>query len=323
MATIKVFDIEELTPEQQAQYGAFQASSIVSDAMGIFNTRVFEPTLNYVRPVNEQLIGDPTVDANIIIGTDRPSQISGPGYGSIGAQKANCIDMVVGRMASVRNGRGPTTGTFVNPSFASDAARIYISQMTDVDTNFGVADGRTGNIKGRSAIGMKADAIRLVGREGIKIITGPSFDFEGAGSGNGESNSKGGDLEPAPFIELIAGNVTEENESNNGQKYIQGVGRGENIVECIEALTELVNRLLGAMMNFAFLQTSFNAAVMVNIWPFHASHSAIGTVCNQQILTSVQNPLSHIRNELNTTFSSNYLTVSGDKYIVSKTVFST
>ena len=288
-----------------------------------FNTRVFEPTLNYLRAQNEQLLGDPTVDANIVIGTDRPSQISGPGYGSYGAQKANSIDMVVGRMSAARSGKGPTNGTFVNPSFAADAARIYISQMTDVDTNFGIADGRTGNIKARAAIGMKADAIRLVGREGVKIVTGGSFEFENAGSGEGESNSKGGDLNPAPFIELIAGNVTEENEPNNGQKNIQGVGRGENIVECIEALTDLINQILGCLMNFAFLQTQFNSVVMMNVWPMHSAHSTVGGVCNQQILTSASNPLHHIRTQLNSTFPLNYLQVSGDRYIASKTVFST
>jgi hypothetical protein len=323
MATIKIFDIDQLTEDQKQQYGAFKASSVVSDAMGIFNTRVYEPTYNYLRAQNEQLLGDATVDANIVIGTDRPSQISGPGYGAYGAQKANTIDIVVGRMASARSGKGPENGTFINPSFAADAARIYISQMTDIDTNFGIANGRTGNITGRSAIGMKADAVRIVGREGVKIITGASFEFENAGNGNGETNSKGGDLMPAPFIELIAGNVTSENESNNGQKYIQGVGRGENIVDCLEDLTDLMNDFLGAMINFCYLQIVFNTAVQVNVFPFHSFHSATGTTVNQQLLTSVFNALHHIRTQLNSTFPTDYLKVSGNKYIASKTVFAT
>ena len=36
MATIKIFDIDELTEDQKIAYGVFQQSSIVSDAMGIF-----------------------------------------------------------------------------------------------------------------------------------------------------------------------------------------------------------------------------------------------------------------------------------------------
>ena len=149
------------------------------------------------------------------------------------------------------------------------------------------------------------------------------FDFENAGSGDGEPNSKGGSLLPAPFIELIAGNVTEENESDNGQKFIQGVGRGENLVDCFEDLTSLMNDFIGAMINFCYLQIIFNSAVQVNIFPFHSFHSAAGTTCNQQLLTSVFNALHHIRTQLNSTFPIDYLQVSGDKYIASKTVFAT
>ena len=172
--------------------------------------------------------------------------------------------------------------------------------------------------KAFDAVNWKKDA------GGQLIINAPHFaEFENAGNGNGETNSKGGELMPAPFIELIAGNVTSENESNNGQKYIQGVGRGENIVDCLEDLTDLMNDFLGAMINFCYLQIVFNTAVQVNILPFHSFHSATGTTINQQLLTSVFNALHHIRTQLNSTFPTDYLKVSGNKYIASKTVFAT
>jgi len=45
----------------------------------------------------------------------------------------------------------------VDPSFSKDAARIYISQKTDIDDNFKIKQGNVGKAKARSAIGMKAD----------------------------------------------------------------------------------------------------------------------------------------------------------------------
>ena len=82
------------------------------------------------------------------------------------------IDMVVGRMASAKGGDGVKPGTYVDNSFFADAARIYISETTDVDQNFGLSEGIVGNPKGQSCVAMKADQCRVVGRAGIKIMTG-------------------------------------------------------------------------------------------------------------------------------------------------------
>ena len=56
-------------------------------------------------------------------------------------------------------------------NFGADAARIYISQLTNVDTNFGISEGKTGLLKARSAVAIKADGVRIVAREGIKLVT--------------------------------------------------------------------------------------------------------------------------------------------------------
>ena len=114
----------------------------------------------------------------IVLGTDRPdSQASG--YGAKGSSRASSIDLVVGRMSSARRGKGPKDGTFVDNSFAADAARIYISQQTDIDTYFGIVEGSVGNSKARSAIGIKADGVRIFGREGVKIVTGKGNNWKG------------------------------------------------------------------------------------------------------------------------------------------------
>ncbi len=142
----------------------------------------------------------------IVLTTDfgRGGIFSGAGRGRTGA---GAIDLVVGRGASDKS--GPKANIWKRPNIASDAARIYISQKTDIDANFGLAPGTIGSAKNRSGIGIKADHVRLIGREGIKIITGKMQGIKGAGSGGEKSSSGGKVVQPAPPIELIAGNNTE------------------------------------------------------------------------------------------------------------------
>ena len=70
-----------------------------------------------------------------------------------------------------------------HPAYVMDAARIYISQMTDVDENFDIQrslfspSGVSSDTKKRtpcSAVMVKSDKIRLHARQDIKIVTGGS-----------------------------------------------------------------------------------------------------------------------------------------------------
>ena len=117
----------------------------IPDNSGLAHTHVERPVTNYIAASNQVSVN--TDNAAIVLGTDRPSTIAS-GKGAIGAQNAATIDLVTGRMSSARKGDGVEDGTFVNPSFSTDAARIYISQLTDVDLNFGLADGNLGSVTG-------------------------------------------------------------------------------------------------------------------------------------------------------------------------------
>ena len=99
---------------------------------GLMHTRVMGPEIEYKVGSSDTKITNEGAD--IVLGTDRPDSV-GSGFGGLGAQKANTIDLVVGRMASTRKGKGPTPSSKVDNSFVSDAARIYISQLTNVDTS--------------------------------------------------------------------------------------------------------------------------------------------------------------------------------------------
>ena len=107
---------------------------------------------------------------------------------------------------------------YVDPNFTTDAARIYISQKTDVDKNFKLGAGQVGYGSAKSAVALKADGIRLVAREGIKLVTGMDA-----------KNSQGGTNASVMGIDLIAG---------NNDLDMQPFVKGENLRQ---ALTQICN----------------------------------------------------------------------------------
>ena len=265
----------------------------------------------------------------IVLGTDRPdSQASG--YGAKGSSRASSIDLVVGRMSSARRGKGPKDGTFVDNSFAADAARIYISQQTDIDTYFGIVEGSVGNSKARSAIGIKADGVRIFGREGVKIVTGKGNNWKGFEL-KGETNSIGGKIsQPAPGIELIAGNNTEPRKVRGDTiETLQPVSMGYNTRDAFRELSDVLDDVLGAVINLALIQTNLNSIIASAfaasaVYPAHgAAASAIGSMNSVGLPTQVLSPMYHARANKTFNFELNYLYPFSYKYICSRSVKTT
>jgi hypothetical protein len=239
-------------------------------------------------------------------------------------------------MASSRGGKGVKDGTFVDNSFAADAARIYISQQTDIDTNFGIVEGSVGNPRARSAIGMKADGVRIFGREGVKIVTGKGNNWKGFGL-KGETNSLGGKIsQPAPGIELIAGNNTEPRKVYGGIfnpretiETLQPVAMGYNTRDALRQLSDILGDILGAITNFALIQTSVNTATAAafassGIYPPHGvAAGVIGTANTVGMPSQVLSPLYHARMSKTFDFEFNYLYPFGYKFICSRSVKTT
>ena len=308
--------------QQMIQNDTEESIIAIPDNSGLAHTQVQRPIINYIDAPNQLAVN--TDNASIVLGSDRPSTLAS-GKGAIGAQNAATIDMVVGRMAGARKGDGAEDGEFVNPSFAADAARIYISQLTDVDLNFGLADGRLGSVKNRSAIALKADGIRVIGRGGVKIVTGRSPAFKGMGN-NGETNSLGGTVPVAPPIELIAGNndgsfsVPAPLAGIGGEdiKYLQGVARGSNTRDALKDLGKIVEEIIGAVYNITLVQKQYNSVLGVTPLYPHAAAS----IPAQGLLTMYQNALWQTRvNKI--MWEVNHLEPFGYKYICSKNVYST
>ncbi len=148
----------------------------------------------------------------IILGRDRPGNLVS-GAGGIGYTQCGMIDLVAGMAAlssanELKQGHQPVGDEErLHPNFITDAARIYITQKAiNIDEYFGFRNNRTPEsvIKFKSAIGIKADHVRLIGRETVRIYCGGAQNVEGLGK-DGETNSIGGRLF-RPKIELIAGN---------------------------------------------------------------------------------------------------------------------
>ena len=214
--------------------------------------------------------------ASIVLGRDRPSHCLS-GYGGVGAQRAASIDLVVGKAASAREGKGPKGDWIVHNNYGADAARIVISQLTNIDKNFGIAKGRQDKFMSastaRSGIGIKADHVRLIGREGIKIVTGPG-QFKGFGK-KGELNSRGGKIPPAGKIELIAGNNTEPKKIKQPKKKgqsaqtmiietLQPAVKGYNLLDALDELVTAIDGIAGALLMMSAIQTIHNVAIGVD-----------------------------------------------------------
>ena len=135
-------------------------------------TNLFEPIPTFDRMECETVFPTNNGSKNnayIVFGRDRNTREGFSGYGGKGCTGAGMIDIVVGR-----GGPKPTHLQIVGPNFFTDAARIYVAQRTDVDKNFNLPlDEKNGIVRSenRSAIALKADAIRIIGREGIRLIT--------------------------------------------------------------------------------------------------------------------------------------------------------
>ena len=235
----------------------------------------------------------------IVLGRDRPaSRISG--YAGEGHTQASSIDIVVGRGAPVPDHRAE-----VDPSFSNDAARIYISQKTDIDDNFALRG--TNRSVAKSGIGIKADAIRIIGRQGIKLVTSPrsGVQFSGA-TGAG--------------IDVMAGNDDEG---------LQPMVRGDNMVEALSVLEERISELSALVLNFLKSQAKFNTSLTTHT--HLATQAPIGiiptapsvTLITAGVNASLETAESMIDNfkgrmNLNVNWHTKYLTSSSAKYICSK-----
>ena len=221
-----------------------RARPIPTGARGAAGAVMIESLPEYVKANNEHVIKD-TNGSYIVLGRDRPgSRISGMGHTHAAAR----IDMVVGRVSAenppVKGQDESGNKIYVDNSFEKDAARIYISQKANIDDYFNLKPGKVGMSRVRSGIGLKADAVRIMGREGIKLVTRPE-----------PFNSMGGEITKVGGIDLIAGNDDTD---------LQPLVKGDNLVRTLEDMQTSIGKLNGIVTAILIDQLKLNTAISIH-----------------------------------------------------------
>jgi len=295
----------------------------------LFNTGGPEPPAQYIAARGEREIRKG--GASIVLGSDRPNSLLS-GFGGKGSSKAATIDLVVGRMASAEAPRIGSTDQIlgIDNNFFADSARIYISQLTNVDINFGIATGGDSNCgqsapqNACSAVALKADAVRIIGTEGVKIVTGRAKLGSGAGE-EGELNSRSGRVRrPSPPIELIAGNNVSPLNVPGG-KFLPG-GRvctlqpatmGLNTADALKELSDIIGEIWSAVFNLTLLQAGVTTAFGVD--PLRPWVPAAASVTLPTQAQYVVNSLYHTRAN-QSLWEVNFLKDEGYKFVCSRNV---
>jgi len=290
-------EIKKLLDSQTAAAKAFTS--------GIGGDVIYEPVPNHVETPTEHIIQNKH-NSWIVLGRDRvASKMSG--YGGKGDTQAASIDIVVGRMGSeARASTKEGDQIWANPNFKKDAARIYISQKSDIDKYFDLADGTVGNAVTKSSIALKADGVRIIGREGIKLVTKTDL-----------KNSQGSEILNVPGIDLIAGNDDED---------MQPFAKGMNLVEALTALVDHIDNLNGLVDSLLMAQNELNEAVATHyhVSPFFAAPTLPSETCMSKGMRTMASHLSKTKTGLHMhkinlgLFKNNFLNQSGGKYINSR-----
>ncbi len=271
--------------------------------IGIKNSVLHEPS-NY--PIFNRTSAEKVIEGKhntfIVLGRDRPGGIES-GYGGLGHVKAGAIDIVVGRVSHLNTTtlKGP-----VNSNTGADAARIYLSQKSDIDKYYNLVDGVTGPSEALSAVAVKADSIRLIARESMKLVTNTDSKL----SNNEEAYITKG-------IQLIA---------NNDDRDMQPIPKGDNLVEALTVLSEKMVELNSLVLGFVEIQDKYNNVIAdhTHLSPFFAlttSPSAAllpeGKATTAQIFKKILQGLNNHVNNISS-WKTKYIYASGTKYINSE-----
>lgn len=203
-------------------------------------------------------------DSYIVLGRDR-EHIATSGHGGMEGSRAFSVDIVVGRksgdketmdeLAKIRRDGGDRS-IFVDPDFRNDAARIYISQNSDLDKYFhltsSVGLGTVGNVENQSGIGLCADSIRILARDGIKLV-----------AHSDEKDSKAFRIPKRKGIDLIS-LPYDDKDPNKIVSYkdtMQPIPKGYNLREALRSVVTQLDTLSGLFITFVKTQNAYNNAV--------------------------------------------------------------
>tara|TARA_R110001592_G_scaffold52604_3_gene161086 strand:+ start:5070 stop:6155 length:1086 start_codon:yes stop_codon:yes gene_type:complete len=254
---------------------------------------------------------------DIVVGRMAPFPISKEGYtlGPLFTTAGSPANPIPDLRKETLTGTSPEGFSAPHPGYAMDAARIYISQMTNLDENFKIESNilkqKSNAIQPSSTpvpysgIMIKSDQVRMHAREDIKIVTG----------GPGESrNSQGEPIMQLGGIHLMAQNQSAEQ---------QPIPLGMNLVVCLEDIMSRINQTMTIMLRFAKEQNSFNKTVAEHrhFSPFYGLECTPSITGGPHGIRTVVNQYKYVieqlYKEMNNVIStrSTYFTPGKDTYI--------
>ena len=258
-------DLPRFDPDPTEVQGVVELSPFDTTLKGQNCGKLYEAVPKFNQAPCELVIKNQN-NAWIVLGRDRPDK-KDSGKGGAGETRAGAIDICVGRM-----GFEPDGNAAVDNNFKADAARIYISQRTDVDRNFALPAGQSGMSEERSAIAMRADEIRINARRSIKLVTGVY----------GKLNSFGQRDDFTYGIDLIAGGQDGElfmplpDPTDPSVDRLQPLVKGYSLVECLKEIMGVIIEFHQTVQHWMTIQTKFNSTIM-----YHSHTGLAGPIPTQ------------------------------------------
>jgi hypothetical protein len=198
---------------------------------GYGNGKKIEPVPNFIKADCEKVISGEN-NTWITLGRDRPRSLFS-GYGGSGDSHAGAIDICVGRAGKMAK------------ETDNDGKDEEQNTGLIIDYNFGIAPGKQLSPSPRSAIGMKADLVRVVARESIKLVTRTD-----------DENSQKGKVDVVGGIDLIAGNDDSD---------LQPLVKGKNLQELLSYLIDDIKRLASLVHQMNIANQALETIVMNHV----------------------------------------------------------
>lgn len=195
----------------------------------------------------EKVITGDSKNSGIILGRDSPN---GYGTGESAVGNANCssIELVVGRGTAIADKR-PPSNKLVDASTYYDAAKIYISERTNIDSAFNYKGVIPGTALYQSAIALKADQVRLFSR-GHTIIA--------SGMDNIPKENTTNDPKAPQFTKRDHSGIYLVANNTGG---LQPLVKGQNLKEYLEKMSDQIIILHGLLSKFIEYQQEYNRRI--------------------------------------------------------------
>ena len=251
-------------------------------------------------------------NCEIVLGRDRHESWAS-GTAGAGSMQCGMIDLVVGRgqLVMAHNIKNNVPNLLegvekVGPMFHGDAARVYITQKTEnIDKYFGLKQTEGFSSEEKSAVGIKADHVRVIGREKVKVYCGQGnyTGFEEFG----ETNSLGQKLSLGR-IELQVGSL----ESSP-------VVLGDKLVQYLKKKNEKERKIYEMLLQINTNLLSLNS--MIGIPGANAAMIPFMKAALKNSGDAISNTLNTYIQEVDTLDKE--MGIAGKNYILSETVFTT